>query len=59
MTDEFSHQAVDQIVNHYDYHHTLMHLFGLDHHKLAFEFNGQERKLIETDKSRLVTELLA
>ncbi|MEC7565408.1 MAG: DUF1501 domain-containing protein [Planctomycetota bacterium] len=59
MTDEFSHQAVDQIVNHYDYHHTLMHLFGLDHQQLAFEHNGQERKLIETDKSRLVTELLA
>jgi len=58
MTDEFSHQAVDQIVNHYDYHHTLMHLFGLDHQRLAFEHNGLSRKLIETDKSQLVTELI-
>ena len=28
-TDEFGHHAVTDIVNHYDYHATLMHLFGL------------------------------
>jgi hypothetical protein len=42
-TDEFSHKAVEDIVNHYDYHHTLFHLFGLDPEALHFEHNGQKR----------------
>ena len=29
-TDEFGHKAVEDVVNHYDYHATLLHLFGLD-----------------------------
>ena len=29
-TDEFGHKAVENVVNHYDYHATLLHLFGLD-----------------------------
>ncbi|MFM2003013.1 MAG: hypothetical protein RI963_2439 [Planctomycetota bacterium] len=29
-TDEFGHHAVENIVNHFDYHATLLHLFGLD-----------------------------
>ncbi|HIN95871.1 MAG TPA: DUF1501 domain-containing protein, partial [Planctomycetes bacterium] len=28
-TDEFGHEAVEDVVNHYDYHATLLHLFGL------------------------------
>ncbi|MFP6703482.1 MAG: DUF1501 domain-containing protein, partial [Planctomycetaceae bacterium] len=29
-TDEFGHHAVENVVNHFDYHATLMHLFGID-----------------------------
>ena len=29
-TDEFGHHAVKDVVNHSDYHATLLHLFGLD-----------------------------
>ena len=29
-TDEFGHYAVENKVNHFDYHATLLHLFGLD-----------------------------
>jgi len=35
-TDEFGHKAVENIVNHFDYHATLLHLFGLDPQKLTF-----------------------
>lgn len=35
-TDEFGHKAVENVVNHYDYHATLFHLFGLDASKIAF-----------------------
>ena len=33
-TDDFGHHAVQDVVNHYDYHATLLHLFGLDHQRL-------------------------
>ena len=58
-TDEFSHKAVEDIVNHYDYHHTLFHLFGLDPEALHFEHNGQKRRLIQPDQSKVITKLLA
>ena len=34
-TDEFGHKAVEDIVNHHDYHATLLHLFGLHEQQVA------------------------
>jgi hypothetical protein len=34
-------RAVADVVNRYDYHATLLHLFGLDHRRLAGARNGQ------------------
>ncbi len=34
-TDEFGHKAVTDIVNHFDYHATLMYLFGLSGEQLS------------------------
>ncbi len=58
-TDEFGHQAVENVVNHYDYHATLLHLLGLDPDKLVYEHNGRERKLISQNPGRIVKEILA
>jgi hypothetical protein len=58
-TDEFGHKAVENVVNHYDYHATLLHLFGLDPKKLVFKRNGVDQALITEAKARVVTELLA
>jgi hypothetical protein len=58
-TDEFGHQAVENVVNHYDYHATLLHLLGLDPDKLVYEHNGRERKLIAQQPGRIVKEILA
>jgi hypothetical protein len=58
-TDEFGHKAVKDVVNHYDYHATLMHLFGLDTKKLSFKRNGTDHTLVENPEARVVTELLA
>ncbi|WP_237607666.1 DUF1501 domain-containing protein [Roseimaritima sediminicola] len=57
-TDEFGHKAVENPVNHFDYHATLLHLFGLDGEQLVFEQNNQERSLLE-GKGRVVHEILA
>ncbi len=57
-TDDFGHRAIANVVNHYDYHATLLHLFGLDAKKLVFKLNNQERSLLE-GKGEVVREILA
>jgi len=58
-TDEFGHHAVEKIVNHYDYHATLLHLFGLDPKALNYTRNGTPQSLITNAEAKMVTELLA
>lgn len=58
-TDEFGHYAVKDVVNHYDYHATLLHLFGLDPEHLTFPRNGTDQSLIQNSQARIVEELLS
>jgi hypothetical protein len=58
-TDEFGHQAVRDIVNHYDYHATLLQLFGMDHRRLVYQRSGRESSLTDNQPARIVGELLA
>lgn len=58
-TDEFGHHAVEDVVNHYDYHATLLHLFGLDPKTLTYKRNGTPQSLIQNDQAKIVSELLA
>jgi hypothetical protein len=57
-TDEFGHKAVENPVSPNDYHATLLHLFGLDHAKLAYFNNGLEQKLTDNKPCRVVKEIL-
>ena len=57
-TDEFGHKAVETPVSPNDYHATLLHLFGLDHAKLAYFNNGLEQKLTDNKPCRVVQEIL-
>jgi hypothetical protein len=58
-TDEFGHRAVENVVNHYDFHATILHLFGLDPQRLTFKRNGTDQRLVENPDARVVTEILA
>ncbi len=58
-TDEWGHQAVKDIVHHYDYHATLLHLFGLDHEKLTYKRNAADMTLTDNQGAQVVSELLA
>jgi len=58
-TDEFGHNAAVDVVNHFDYHATLLHLFGLDSKHLAFKRNGTNQTLVENPAAKVVTQLLA
>ncbi|MGV3532032.1 MAG: DUF1501 domain-containing protein, partial [Chthoniobacteraceae bacterium] len=56
---EWGHHAVKDIVHHYDYHATLLHLFGLDHEKLTYKRNATEMSLTDGQGGRVISELLA
>jgi len=58
-TDDFGHHAVKDVVNHYDLHATILHMFGLDHKKLTYQRNGQQMSLTDNQPGRVVTELFA
>jgi hypothetical protein len=58
-TDEFGHHAVEKIVNHYDYHATLLHLFGIDPTRLVYRHNAREQTLLDGQDGKIVTEILA
>ena len=58
-TDEFGHHAVENVVNHFDYHATLLHLFGLDPGQLVFPRNARQESLLDGQPGRLVTGILA
>lgn len=58
-TDEFGHRAIENVVHHYDYHATLMHLFGLDHKQVTFLRTGREQTLTDGQPGEIVPELLA
>jgi hypothetical protein len=58
-TDELGHKAVEDVVNHYDYHATLLHLFGLDPATLTFARPGGAGSLLDGQAGRVVNGILA
>ena len=57
-TDEFGHHAVTDIVNHYDYHATLMHLFGLRSEEVVYKRNGRQASLVDGQGGRIISDIL-
>jgi hypothetical protein len=46
-TDELGYAAVDDVVHVHDFHATLLHLLGIDHERLTFEFQGRDFRLTD------------
>lgn len=57
-TDELGHKAVTDIVNHYDYHATLMHLFGLDTGQLTFTRISGAGSLLDGQPGQIISQIL-
>ena len=57
-TDEFGHHAVEDVVNHYDYHVTLMHLFGLDPDRVVYRHNARAQTLLDSQPGKVVSGIL-
>jgi hypothetical protein len=46
-TDELGHQAVEHPVHIHDWHATMLHLLGLDHTRLTFNYAGRDFRLTD------------
>ncbi|HUQ70829.1 MAG TPA: DUF1501 domain-containing protein, partial [Planctomycetaceae bacterium] len=57
-TDEFGYQAVENPVHIHDWHATILHLLGLDHQRLTFNYGGRDFRLTDV-YGNVVTDLLA
>jgi len=57
-TDELGHKAVKDVVNHYDYHATLLHLFGLDREQVTWMRPNGPGQLVVGENPRVVWEIL-
>jgi hypothetical protein len=57
-TDEWGHHAIKDVVHHYDYHATLLHLFGFDHARLTYKHAGLELSLTDNQPARVIREWL-
>lgn len=57
-TDELGYKAVENPVHVNDLHATLLHLFGIDHTRLTYKFQGRDFRLTDVS-GRVVKEILA
>lgn len=57
-TDEIGHKAVVDPVNHFDYHATLLHLFGLDPAQVSWRRATGIASLLDGQPGTVVTALL-
>lgn len=48
-TDETGQVAVDGIMDFHDLHATILHLLGLDHKKLTYNYGGRDFRLTDTE----------
>ncbi len=58
-TDEFGYHAVENVVTVHDLHATMLHLFGIDHNRFTYKFQGLDMKLTGVEPAYVVKELLA
>ncbi|MFK7770174.1 MAG: DUF1501 domain-containing protein [Mariniblastus sp.] len=57
-TDEIGHYAVENKVHMHDLHATILHLLGLDHERLTYEYAGRNFRLTDV-AGNVVHELFA
>jgi hypothetical protein len=57
-TDEFSYNIVNDPVHVRDFQATILRLFGIDHERFTYKYQGLDQKLTGVEKARVVTEIL-
>jgi hypothetical protein len=57
-TDDYGYYVVENKVEVYDLHATMLHLLGIDHKKLTYRFSGRDMRLTDVH-GEVVKEILA
>ena len=57
-TDELGYNAVENVVHVHDLHATMLHLFGIDHTRLNYRFQGRDFRLTDVH-GKIVRDILA
>lgn len=57
-TDDFGHHAIQGRVHMHDWHATLLHLLGIDHEQLTYNYDGRPFRLTDVHGD-VVTDILA
>ena len=47
VTDELGYEAVENPIPIHDWHATILHLLGLDHERLTFNYAGRDFRLTD------------
>jgi len=58
-TDEFSYNITKDPVHLRDFQATMMHLFGIDHERFTYQYQGLDQKLTGVEPARKVDAVLA
>jgi uncharacterized protein (DUF1501 family) len=58
-TDDFAWHVSRDPVSMHDFHATILHLFGLDHNKLSYRFQGLDFRLTGVNPAKVVKGLIA
>ena len=51
-TDEFSYNIVSDPVHVRDFQATILHLFGIDHERFTYKYQGLDMRLTGVEKAR-------
>jgi len=57
-TDELGYASVENVVHVHDLHATMLHLFGIDHERLTYRFQGRDFRLTDVH-GHVVKDILA
>ncbi|MBL7826099.1 MAG: DUF1501 domain-containing protein, partial [Saprospiraceae bacterium] len=57
-TDEFGYNIVQDPVHVHDFQATMMHLFGIDHERFVYQYQGRRFRLTDVS-GKLVTGILS
>lgn len=57
-TDELGYNSVEDVVHVRDLHATMLHLLGIDHHRLSVKYQGLDVKLTGVEPARVVKGIL-
>ena len=58
-TDEFGYAAAENPVHVRDFHATLLHLFGIDHKRFSYKFQGLDFRLTGVEEAHVIKDVIA